>query len=141
MDATRFPIAFPAFRVRQKRGDRPSASGGIVGRAEDALAAGQLLLGAGDLVLLLEQQAGQVQQLLAAALGEARGQNLPASLRQRLARAGAQLAAERQALGQATASLDRALEVLMPAEPDPSGVYAQSGRALRQRSSGSSLSA
>ncbi len=91
--------------------------------------------------LLLEQQAGQVQQLLAAALGQARGQALPAALRQRLARAGAQLAAERQALGRATASLDRALEVLMPAEPDPSGVYAQSGRALRQRSSGSSLSA
>lgn len=89
----------------------------------------------------LEQQAGQVQQLLAAALAEARGQSLPAPLRQRLAQAGAQLAAQRQALGRATASLDRALEVLMPSEPDPSGLYGQGGRALRQRSSGSALSA
>lgn len=90
---------------------------------------------------LLELHASQVQGLLAQALASARapGVTLPAPLRQRLAQAGAQLAAQRQALGRATASLDRALEVLMPAEP--LGLYAQSGRPLRQRSSGESLSA
>jgi hypothetical protein len=90
---------------------------------------------------LLELHAGQVQGLLAQALASARapGAKLPAPLRERLAMAGAQLAAQRQALGRATASLDRALEVLMPSEP--LGLYAQSGRPLRQRSSGDSLSA
>lgn len=90
---------------------------------------------------LLELHAAQVQGLLAQALASARspGAHLPAALRERLAKAGAQLAAQRQALGRATASLDRALDVLMPAEPV--GLYAQSGRALRQRSSGDSLSA
>lgn len=91
---------------------------------------------------LLEQQASQVQRLMASALAQSRGQPLAAPLRRQLARASALLAAERQALGRATAMLDRAIDVLMPAEPDPSGVYGTSGRALRQRSSlGGGLSA
>ncbi len=112
----------------------------LLNELEAALALVQQALGQRD-AQLLEEQAGQVQQLLANTLAVARGQPLPAPLRQRLATAGAQLAAQRQALGRATASLDRALEVLMPADPDPSGIYGQSGRSLRQRSSGSSLSA
>lgn len=119
---------------------RPDTLPPLLNELEAALALVQQALVQRD-TPSLEQQAGQVQQLLAAALAEARGQALPAPLRQRLAQAGAQLAAQRQALGRATASLDRALEVLMPAEPDPSGLYGQGGRALRQRSSGNALSA
>jgi hypothetical protein len=59
--------------------------------------------------------------------------------RQRLAEAGALLAAQRQALFRATSALDRALDTLMPAEPVAGGLYGESGRGLRQRSSGDSL--
>ena len=87
----------------------------------------------------LEMQASAVQRLLAEALGSARQQPLPPPLRQRLAQAGAQLAAQRQALGRATAALDRAIDVLMPAEP--LGLYGDAGRPIRQRSSGDSITA
>jgi hypothetical protein len=91
----------------------------------------------------LERHAASVQRLMTEALrqGRARGQEgqLDPALRQRLAAAGAQVAAQRVALGRATASLDRAIDVLMPAEP--LGLYGQAGKALRQRSSGDSVSA
>lgn len=120
--------------------NRPDTLPPLLNELEAALALVQQALAQRDSPTL-EQQAGQVQQLMAAALAQARGQSLPPPLRQRLARAGAQLAAQREALGRATASLDRAIEVLMPSEPDPSGLYGQGGRALRQRSSGNALSA
>ena len=44
----------------------------------------------------------------------ARAGGVPAALRQRLALAGGQVAAQREALARATASLDRAIDVLMP---------------------------
>jgi oligoendopeptidase F len=88
---------------------------------------------------LLEQQAVAVQRLMAEALDQARQQPIEAGLRQRLAACGAQMAAQRQALFRATAALDRAIDVLMPREA--TGLYGESGRAVRQRSSGDSLTA
>lgn len=105
---------------------------------EAALSLVQDALSTRDLVAL-ERQAGQVQRLMAEALQRTRGGTLAPALRRRLALAGAQMAAQRQALGRATAALDRAIDVLMPAEP--LGLYGQGGKALRQRSSGDSLTA
>lgn len=87
----------------------------------------------------LEQRAIDVQRLLAEALDQARhpGTPLPLPLRDRLAKASAQMAAQRVHFARATAALDRAIEVLMPSEP--TGLYGQSGRALRQRTSGDFL--
>ena len=105
---------------------------------EAALSLVQQALSQRDAVQL-EQQAAQVQRLLAEALTEARhpGRALPLPLRERLAQASAQMAAQRVHLARATASLDRAIEVLMPSEP--MGLYGQSGKSLRQRSSGDFL--
>lgn len=59
-----------------------------------------------------------------AAAGQGR---VPESLRQRLARASAQVAAHRESLARATAALDRAIDVLLP--QDRSGVpYGVTGR-------------
>ncbi|MBP8144218.1 hypothetical protein [Pseudorhodoferax sp.] len=90
---------------------------------------------------LLEQQAGRVQALMQQGLEMARGHALDPEWRRRLAACGAQMAAQRQALFRATSALDRAIEVLMPAETSGSGLYGESGRSLRQRSSGDSLTA
>jgi hypothetical protein len=89
--------------------------------------------------LQLEVSSSQVQRLMARALAEAREQPLAAAERQRLAQAGARLAAQRQMLFRATTALDRALDTLMPAEPNPAGIYGESGRSLRKQSSGDSL--
>lgn len=89
--------------------------------------------------LQLELSTSQVQRLMASALASARAQPLPAADRQRLAQAGARLAAQRQMLFRATTALDRALETLMPAEISPAGIYGESGRSLRKQSSGDSL--
>lgn len=55
---------------------------------------------------------------------------VPPALRQRLARAGAEVAAQREALARASASLDRAIDVLMP-QPGPSGLYSATGGSER----------
>ena len=60
---------------------------------------------------------------------------VPQSLRLRLARAGGQVAAQRESLARATAALDRAIDVLMPA-PLPTSLYGQAGQAERNSSSG-----
>jgi len=74
---------------------------------------------------------GAVQEFRAAAhLGM-----VPPPLRQRLALASAKVAAQREALARATASLDRAIDVLLPAR---AAVYSPSGQGARQ-SSGNSL--
>jgi hypothetical protein len=59
---------------------------------------------------------------------------IPAPLRRRLMHAGAQVAAQREVLARATASLDRAIDVLLPA-PAP-GVYSAAGAASRTSHSG-----
>lgn len=87
----------------------------------------------------LERHSLAVQHLMAAALDQARRAPLQPEVRQRLAQAGAQLAAERVSLSRATAAFDRAIDALMPAEP--LGLYGESGRSLKRRSSGDSVSA
>lgn len=87
----------------------------------------------------LERHSLAVQRLMAATLEQARRGQLQPEARQRLAQAGAQLAAERVSLSRATAAFDRAIDALMPAET--LGLYSESGRSLKRRSSGDSVSA
>lgn len=56
----------------------------------------------------------------------ARRQGLPPALRQRLARASGQVAAQREVLARATAALDRAIDVLIPRSAAPV-VYGRPG--------------
>jgi len=66
----------------------------------------------------LDRVAAQLHEALAQAVqrfqGAAREGGVPPALRHRLALAGAEVAAQREALARATASLDRAIDVLMP---------------------------
>ena len=71
--------------------------------------------------------------LFAAAAGEGR---VPESLRARLSRASAQVAAHRESLARATAALDRAIDVLLPRDAATLS-YGASGR--RERASFGSL--
>lgn len=67
---------------------------------------------------------------------------VPPALRQRLAMAGGQVAAQREALARATASLDRAIDVLLPATPGKFGnagshiLYSAAGASERSTCSG-----
>ena len=114
----------------------------LLAELEAALALVQQALSQRD-AAALELYAGRVQALMGEALreGRSRGRDgqLSHLLRHRLARAGAQMAAQREVLGRATAALDRAIDVLMPSEP--LGLYGQAGKSLRQRSSGDVLKA
>jgi len=87
----------------------------------------------------IEQQAGRLHQALARAVvsfREAAQQGkLPAQLRHRLVLAGGKMAAQRASLTRASAALDRAIDVLMPAEP--AGLYGSGGMAERSVSRGS----
>lgn len=91
----------------------------------------------------VERVAGELHGALASAVDHfsraARGGPVPLPLRQRLAAAGGQVAAQREALARATASLDRALDVLMPppAEVAQGGFYGAGGNAERPASRGS----
>ncbi len=58
----------------------------------------------------------------------ARHGGVPDPMRLRLARAGAQVARQREALARATAALDRAIDVLMPPPMAHASVYGASGR-------------
>ena len=60
---------------------------------------------------------------------------VPQALRQRLALASGQVAAQRESLARATAALDRAIDVLMPA-PQPASVYGTGGHSERAATSG-----
>lgn len=66
----------------------------------------------------IEQSAGDLHQTLADAVqrfrAAARQGPVPEPLRQRLARAGADMASQRESLARATAALDRAIDVLLP---------------------------
>ena len=66
----------------------------------------------------VDRVAAELHTALAAAVDHftraARNGGVPAGLRQRLAQASGQVAAQREALARATASLDRAMDVLMP---------------------------
>lgn len=87
----------------------------------------------------IEREALALHRALAGAVDQfgraARHGPIPAPLRARLMSAGAQVAAQREALARATASLDRAIDVLLPA-PAP-GIYSSLGAASRPANGGS----
>lgn len=87
----------------------------------------------------IESHAAELQRALAVAIhrfaqAARTPDGVPTALRQRLARAGGLVAAQRESLARATAALDRAIEVLMP-DALPMAVYGQGGQADRSASS------
>jgi hypothetical protein len=92
----------------------------------------------------LDRVAAELHAALASAIDHftraARNGGVPPQLRQRLALAGGQVAAQREALARATASLDRAMEVLIPRQL-PTGVYSAGGNSDRYTGQGGSLQA
>ncbi len=107
---------------------------------EAGLAALSAALRSGDSVAI-EQQAAGLHHALAEAIDRfssaAREGQVPPALRRRLASAGGQVAAQREALARATASLDRAIDALLPRER--SGVYGRPGAMERGGLGGSLL--
>jgi septation ring formation regulator EzrA len=89
-----------------------------------------------------ELHAGELQRSLAIAVERfmqaARRGGVPTDLRHRLALAGAQVAAQRDALARATAAMDRALDVLMPGHGTGPVRYSAEGTA-EHLAQGSSL--
>ncbi len=81
----------------------------------------------------IESAAGDLHRALAVAVDQfgrcTRQGPIPGPLRRRLMAAGAQVAAQREILARATASLDRAIDVLLPS-PAPN-VYAAGGLSER----------
>ena len=108
---------------------------------EEQLGALALALHSQD-VLALDVAGTRLHAALAAAVEHfgraARSGGVPAALRQRLALAGGQVAAQREALARATASLDRAMDVLLP-RTAPAGMYSAGGASERSASQGSLL--
>jgi plasmid stabilization system protein ParE len=90
----------------------------------------------------LDRVAAELHAALAAAVGDfalaARTGGVPPELRQRLALAGGQVVVQREALARATASLDRAIDVLLP-RFSPAGLYSAAGSSDRAAASGGSL--
>jgi hypothetical protein len=84
-------------------------------------------------------EAAALQRALAGAIEQlrrsARNGRLPPPLRERLAVASGQVAAQRDALARASAALDRAVGVLLPATASR-GAYSAAGIAERQARSG-----
>jgi len=80
----------------------------------------------------VEIEANELHRALARAVEsfmyKARHGGVPEPMRLRLARASAQVARQREALARATAALDRAIDVLMPAAETPRAVYSPNGR-------------
>jgi uncharacterized membrane protein YccC len=89
----------------------------------------------------IERLANELQQALASAVAgftQAVHQGaVPRKLRRRLALAGAQVAAQRDAMARATAALDRAIDVLMPGFGAGSSLYTASGTPGQRNSGGS----
>ena len=87
----------------------------------------------------IELRASELHRALAQAVTHfaraARQGGVPGVLRQRLEVASARVAAQREALARATASLDRAIDVLLPDHP-MHGVYGAGGAAERTLRSG-----
>ncbi len=88
----------------------------------------------------IEQHAADLHHHLARAVQSfaeaARTGSVPAALRHRLVRAGGLLAAQRESLARGNASLDRALDVLIPSEP--TGLYGAAGKSERRLAGGGS---
>jgi hypothetical protein len=83
----------------------------------------------------IEAAAASLHAALVLALDQftraARNGGVPSALRQRLAVAGGHVAAQREALARATASLDRAIDVLLPPSATQPALYSASGAAGR----------
>ena len=90
----------------------------------------------------LDHVAADLHSALAAAVDRfgraARAGGVPPGLRLRLAQAGGQVAAQREALARATASLDRAIEVLIP-RVGGVGLYTPAGETPRSSLPGGGL--
>ena len=108
---------------------------------EDQLQALGLALHQQD-VVAVDHAASCLHLALAAAMDHfsraARSGGVPAPLRQRLALASGQVAAQREALARATASLDRAMDVLIP-RMAPSALYSAAGSTERHSPAGGGL--
>ena len=93
-------------------------------------------------VRAVDLAASELHLALAAAVDRfgraARTGGVPAALRQRLALASGQVAAQREALARATASLDRAIDLLIP-RAVPSALYSAAGGNQRQSRPGGGL--
>lgn len=89
----------------------------------------------------IEQHAARLHQALALAISSfseaARSGVVPPQLRSRLVQAGGKVAAQRESLARATASLDRAIDALMPTEP--TGLYSALGKSERKSTLGGSI--
>lgn len=88
----------------------------------------------------IEHHAAALHRALAAAIhrfshASRQPAGVPQPLRQRLALASGQVAAQRESLARATAALDRAIDVLMPS-PLPPTVYSNGGLNERPATSG-----
>jgi len=86
----------------------------------------------------IDLEAAELHRALARAVDRfalaARHGALPPALRSRLVTASGRVAAERESLARATASLDRAIDVLMPR--DAANLYSAQGQAERSRTGG-----
>jgi hypothetical protein len=91
----------------------------------------------------VERMAAELHTALAAAVDHfaraAKAGGVPPSMRRRLALAGGQVAAQREALARATASLDRAIDVLLPRLPAQPALYSAGGNTTRSASQGGGL--
>jgi hypothetical protein len=107
---------------------------------ETALAELSLALQRNDLGLL-DRAAHGLHHALATAVKQfthaARNGGVPAPLRHRLAAASAQVASQREAMARATASLDRAMDVLIPRQVPASKGYGSTGHTARSVFGGS----
>jgi hypothetical protein len=86
----------------------------------------------------VEAEAAELQRALMAAAGSlrsARAGRLSPALRQRLALASGQVAAQHESLARAGAAVDRAIDVLLP-PPAPRAAYSAAGLSERQPHSG-----
>ena len=110
-----------------------------LGRVEEQLRQLQVALQAGD-SSALETAAMDLHRALASAVDHfrlaARHGDIPQPMRVRLASASARVAAQREALARATASLDRAIDVLLPTAAP---TYGADGTASRPAHRGSML--
>lgn len=93
-------------------------------------------------VAAVDKAAAELHRALAAAVDHfgraARSGGVPQPLRLRLARASGQVAAQREALARATASLDRAIDVLIP-RMAPANLYSAAGSNDRMSRPGGGL--